>query len=66
MSQETTIITQARDGADVDQGKKWSDSRFTLQVEQTGFADRWGCLEEGRVSGGGEGGRASALCQQKG
>ena len=36
------------------------------QVEQTEFADRWGCLGEGRGSGAGEGGRASALCEQKG
>lgn len=40
MSQETTVITQARDGANMDQGQKWSDSGFTLQVEQTEFADR--------------------------
>lgn len=39
MSQAVTVITQARGDLDLDAGKKWSDSGFTLKVEQTGFAD---------------------------
>lgn len=41
-------MVQARDGIDLDQGKKWSNSGFTLKVEQTEFADRL-------VAGGGWG-----------
>ena len=32
-------MVQARDGIDLDQGKKWSNSGFTLKVAQTEFAD---------------------------
>lgn len=34
---QQTIITQARDGVGLDQGKRWSDSEFILKIEQTGF-----------------------------
>lgn len=56
MSQETTVITQARDGANMDQGQKWSDSGFTLQVEQSLLTDevawgRGGAQEQGKVAG---------------
>lgn len=36
---QQTIITQARDGVGLDQGKRWSDSGFILKIEQTGFVD---------------------------
>lgn len=32
-------MVQARDGVDLDQGKKWSNSGFTLKVEQSLLTD---------------------------
>lgn len=62
---QQTIITQARDGVGLDQGKRWSDSGFILKIEQTGFVDWLGLVGRGAGQERRQGCRDSVLRERR-